>query len=458
MVASTSNHFFLFDSQPNSETVQDPLIFPLPFQSSSKSIFISKDSILFGEYTDSLYLFSISNKSGFILNSFPSSLFFNEATRIAKDHLNQLHISGLSQSNFFNTSTAKWQRDTVAFNKMIPTPNATFFATKKHGLLKRTSVSTFFKSFGTATPDSEITDLTLNGSILWLCITGKPSLFAFNISDETITEIKIPSLPNHVYPTSIITDDEGRKWLALSHNFGGAVYYDGGTISNTTDDYWLTLNTTSGKDKLGAIWIATNNGACVFYTPKTDANKERILNATMVSDLAGKVLTAVASDPSGDIWFGSTTGVWVVNSSLTLKNYYSENSTPLLSNRINQIYFDPQQGQMIFATNKGVSSLFIDTYKPSTSASFLSSFPSPFRIPSDAPVIIHGLMENANINILTASGKHVRTIEKATSGGASWDGKDDNGQWVSSGIYLIVAYESNSKTTSIGKLAVIRGN
>ena len=37
-----------------------------------------------------------------------------------------------------------------------------------------------------------------------------------------------------------------------------------------------------------------------------------------------------------------------------------------------------------------------------------------------------------------------------------WDGKDENGRLVSSGVYLIIAVGDNDEGTAYGKVAVIR--
>jgi flagellar hook assembly protein FlgD len=66
------------------------------------------------------------------------------------------------------------------------------------------------------------------------------------------------------------------------------------------------------------------------------------------------------------------------------------------------------------------------------------------------------LVSNSTIKIFTISGDLVRTL--STPGGRMtfWDGKDEKGQYVPTGIYLIVAYNEDGTKVGIGKLAVLR--
>ena len=81
---------------------------------------------------------------------------------------------------------------------------------------------------------------------------------------------------------------------------------------------------------------------------------------------------------------------------------------------------------------------------PKSNYSSVKIFPSPFHIPSLKPMIVDGLMFESSMFIMTLDGK---VIKKIPSRGLDidgdqlfWDGKDSNGEYVSSGVYLIMIY------------------
>ncbi len=65
-------------------------------------------------------------------------------------------------------------------------------------------------------------------------------------------------------------------------------------------------------------------------------------------------------------------------------------------------------------------------------------------------------MANSSLKILTIDGKLVREIK--TPGGriGFWDGKDDRGNVVASGVYVLVGFTEDGSQTGTGKVAVIR--
>jgi flagellar hook assembly protein FlgD len=66
------------------------------------------------------------------------------------------------------------------------------------------------------------------------------------------------------------------------------------------------------------------------------------------------------------------------------------------------------------------------------------------------------LVKDSKIKILTISGRLVRQFETPGGRVAYWDGRDDSGRLVASGIYLIVAYDTEGNNVTTGKVAVLR--
>jgi hypothetical protein len=84
-------------------------------------------------------------------------------------------------------------------------------------------------------------------------------------------------------------------------------------------------------------------------------------------------------------------------------------------------------------------------------------YPNPVRASGDEAVTVYieGLMEAADIRIVTASGNLVAALE-SRGGRVSWDGRDRFGNPVASGVYLVIAVGRSGEGTSYGRVAVIR--
>jgi len=92
---------------------------------------------------------------------------------------------------------------------------------------------------------------------------------------------------------------------------------------------------------------------------------------------------------------------------------------------------------------------------PSESAGRLLVYPNPFRVPSDIPLTIDGLARDSQIKILSIDGSLVRSL--TTPGGriGFWDGRNESGTVVASGIYLVIGYTDDGSAVT-GKVAVLR--
>jgi flagellar hook assembly protein FlgD len=76
--------------------------------------------------------------------------------------------------------------------------------------------------------------------------------------------------------------------------------------------------------------------------------------------------------------------------------------------------------------------------------SHLKIFPSPFRIPYHTSLKVDGLPYNSSMSIMMLDGKNVRNIKtqgiSVDGDQLIWDGRDESGDLVSSGVYLIAIY------------------
>ena len=120
--------------------------------------------------------------------------------------------------------------------------------------------------------------------------------------------------------------------------------------------------------------------------------------------------------------------------------------------------FDHQKNLAYIATSKGVSILKIPFGRPKTNYQELKIFPSPYYIPSGHPMIIDGIVYQSSLKVMTLNGKVIKHVPSKGLGQdgqqLSWDGRNEKGEYVGSGVYLLMIYNKLGNST-IEKITVI---
>ena len=169
----------------------------------------------------------------------------------------------------------------------------------------------------------------------------------------------------------------------------------------------------------------------------------------------------INTDFQGNIWVGSSSmGVYVLQENTSYWpdiNGLKKSNSYLLSNEIRDIEFDDNKNLVYISTSKGVSVLKIPYGVPKDYDN-VKIFPSPYYLPSNYSMVIEGLIYESNLKVITLDGKVLRNI---ISNGLQndgqqlkWDGKDDRGNYVETGVYLLMIY-SNGGDSTIEKITVI---
>ena len=253
-------------------------------------------------------------------------------------------------------------------------------------------------------------------------------------------------------------------------------------MANESDDTFQFYNTkgaagvglpavevnTVAEDKDGLVWIGTDSGPAFFVNTgivSRDASAVPIWpqwadrsNGTFM--LFGLKINDIAVDPAGRIWFATSEGAWLVEAVeggfATALHFTSENS-PIFSDEVLGVAVDDTSGRVYFSTDKGLVSYMSDAVAPSEKITELKVFPNPVRLSdgSSPQIFIEGLVAATSVRIVTSAGSLVRRLD-SRGGRLSWDGRDETGSLVSSGIYLIIAVGQNDEGAAYGKIAVIR--
>jgi flagellar hook assembly protein FlgD len=86
-------------------------------------------------------------------------------------------------------------------------------------------------------------------------------------------------------------------------------------------------------------------------------------------------------------------------------------------------------------------------------------YPSPFYLPAEKPMKVAGLPFESSMMIMTLDGSVVRKITNQgisiDGDQLSWDGRDKQGDYVSSGVYLLAIYGLDGKNM-VEKITVLR--
>lgn len=309
---------------------------------------------------------------------------------------------------------------------------------------------------------------------LWVNVFGGEHELAVRTKEGAWYEYYIP-LTGSVIPngaSNIIVDQNGLKWYSLIGGGGLVVFDDNGTIENPADDSYRQLLTGEGtgnlpdndvfciaEDKNGAIWFGTTNGIGIINCP-TDViarQCETELRIVQYDDFAGylfqnEVVRALAVDGANRKWVGTNNGVWQISSdgNQIIQRFTEENS-PLPSNKIQAIAIDPVTGDVYIGTEEGLVSYRGAAIEGGTENSNVVSFPNPVPSGYTGTIAIRGLVENADVRITDISGQLVYRT-KALGGQAVWNGKDYTGHRPQSGVYLIFITNRDGSQTHVGKM------
>lgn len=282
-------------------------------------------------------------------------------------------------------------------------------------------------------------------------------------ADSTWYHYQFPffDLTEKIFITDGLIDEYNTKWFTIA---GRGIFYfnENGTLNNTADDFWGWIKSTDGLnsdevdaiaiDKRGELWIGTDKGMNIISN--TASPKSLI---TSVYGLRQQSITSIAVDPLNNKWVGTYQGLFVMSpdGSHLIAQYDSKNS-PLPSDNIISLAIDKKTGLVYIGTSLGLSTLTTSSIEPKQEFDKILVYPSPFKIGVNEFLTFDGLVKNSTIKILSISGKLIKTLE--TPGGriTFWDGKDENGKFVSSGIYLLVAFDEEADKITTSKFAVIR--
>jgi len=254
-------------------------------------------------------------------------------------------------------------------------------------------------------------------------------------------------------------DKTGRVWVG-TENRGVKVLDYNGTINDKSDDDFsgsltqVADNLFSDKitalleDRDGTVWIGTEEGVNFWFQGQVG------VRFGLINDF----VNTIGVDARNNKWFGTKNGVSVLSNDGVTWTHYTTGNSPLVNGDVQSFAFNQETGEVWIGTSNGLSRLQTPFTAPKANLSLLTGFPNPFIIAGSGDVFtITNLAENSSVSIFTTTGKLVREYTGGEIEGAQvfWDGRDEDGQLVASGIYVYLA-ATDSNISAAGKVAVVR--
>lgn len=293
--------------------------------------------------------------------------------------------------------------------------------------------------------------------------------------------------PDGTWSEVSFTDDELKSpktadLLLLSNGYvlmniidvGILVYDPNGTPQNTTDDRYRLLTSSPSEGNLpssqvtcftqdndGEIWVGTDAGIGVIYSPENifNTNFEGAQKIIVNQDgyngylFETETVEAIEVDGANRKWVGTFgSGLFLVSEDGTQQiHHFTTEETPLLDDKVLDLEIMPSTGELFITSESGLLSYRAEATAALPELGSVKVFPNPIKPGYSGQIAITNLTENAYVRITDAAGGLI--YESRSFGGqAIWDGKDFSGQRVSSGVYLVHVATQDGVQGSTSKL------
>lgn len=314
-----------------------------------------------------------------------------------------------------------------------------------------------------------------------IMVLPKAKLASANVTKADWATPKIQDVVGSKFASLIVTHDNLKVYADGNYKGFVAVWNDGGNLGSNIrstastsfldqDDKsysWLFVHALV-EDQNGRVWLGSDNGV-VSFDPRSAFDSNFRVNrikvprndGTNLADylLDSQTVNCIAVDGANRKWIGTdAAGLFLVSSdgSEILQQFNTSNSD-LLSNKIYSVCCNPNSNSVYVVTAAGVMEYFSNSTPAEADYSNIYVFPNPVRPDYNGLITIRGLMENSLVKIADAAGNVVKQL-KSNGGMATWDGCNENGEKVKSGVYAVLAsqHENDNASGAVTKIVIIR--
>lgn len=269
------------------------------------------------------------------------------------------------------------------------------------------------------------------------------------------------------------------KWTIDCRLFGVYLYDDHGTPTDASDDRYCKRSSfvdqkgnvvspqllyCMAQDRNGAIWFGTDAGVFVIEHEdffNSNACTRPLIprnDGTILADylLSTEQINAIAVDGANRKWIGTAkSGIYLVSADglETIHHFTAENSN-LPSSEILCIAINSETGDVYVGTAAGIASYRSDATNPKEDMSSVYAYPNPVYPNYVGEIAVTGLMEDSWVNIVDEGGNLVCKT-RSYGGTATWDGCDQSGRRVATGVYSALCNAGDGSGHTVVKILIM---
>jgi len=261
--------------------------------------------------------------------------------------------------------------------------------------------------------------------------------------------------------TALDFDQSDRVWIGTQN--GVSVIDYNNTLADKTDDVIEGNNLTTADGLINSsikdiaidqdeiVWIATEGGL-------NNWQRGVVGDFTLGPGPMSNTINTIEVDVRNNKWFGTSAGVSILQSDGYTWEHYSTDNSLLVNENVTSFSFNLETGQAYIGTTNGLSVFETQYSRPREDLNQVKAGPNPFLVNQNQDFAISNLSDDVSIKFMTENGMVVRHIPKDEILGAyvTWDGKNDDGAYVATGIYIYVIFNEDTGLNRVGKVAVIR--
>lgn len=323
-----------------------------------------------------------------------------------------------------------------------------------------------------------------NSGNLWLFNSGSASTSLFEISNDgkwiSHHKKEFQLSENRTYDNIVnaMFDSKGILWACNDRFISPAlIFYNPNTDEAKSFTEFINQDGTNinildgircvAEDLDHNIWIGSSSGPLMMERSEIENNGHTFIqvkvprnDGTNYADylLTGIDILSIAIDGGGRKWFGTNgNGVFLISAdNMEQIQHFTVDNSPLLSNYIASIAINPHTGEVFFGTDKGLCSYVSDATEPNEEMTKdnVWAYPNPVTPDYTGPITINGLSYDADVKILAANGALIAQ-GRSNGGTYTWDGCDQQGRRVASGVYMVATATSKGEKGTVCRIAIV---